>query len=131
MILNNGTTDIILPDALRWTDEHTWTPVAARDGRGITGAMLRQTSLKIAGRPLTLEPPQPDMAFVLYPVVKTLQAWASDPDTAMTLTFANDDEYAVVFRYDTPPIKAEPVFGFSNRLDTEYWRVSLYLITTA
>lgn len=132
MILSDGTTDLPLSDSLRWTDEHAWSAVAAVDSRGISGAMTRQTSLKTAGRPITLAPSDNATGLVRYALVRTLRAWTDDPAKSLTLTFPNGDSFACRFRYDGgSPLDAEPALGFTNRDEGEYWRLTLKLITTA
>jgi hypothetical protein len=130
MILTDGTTDLALPDDLIWRDRTEWTAVAATDTRGITGKINRQSSTKIAGRPITLSPPMPDMALVPYLTVRTVRDWTDDPAKTMTLTFAGGESFTVRFRYDNDsPLKAEPALGFTRYDDAELWRLTLNLIT--
>ncbi len=45
---------LTLPATLVWEDEFTWTPVAQSSDYSLTGALIVQTSTKLAGRPITL-----------------------------------------------------------------------------
>lgn len=130
MILSDGTTDIVLPDELRWIDEMDWTELAVQDGRSITGKIVRQTSDKVGGRPITLAPPDDFYGRVLYSTVKQLRDWSDDSNKVMTLTFENNDSFPVVFNYDKKQaISAHPLFPYSKREDNEWWLVTIYLIT--
>jgi hypothetical protein len=129
MILSNGTIALDLPDDLIWKDRIEWSTVAARDERGITGKILRQTSTKIAGRPITLESATTDIGLVRYATIATLRDWTDEPNLDMTLTLAGVD-YAVRFRYDGAPLKASPALGFTRYDADEWWTLTLNLITT-
>ncbi|SMF96127.1 hypothetical protein SAMN02949497_3511 [Methylomagnum ishizawai] len=128
MTLNDGATEILLPDALVWTDELAWTAVAAQDARALGGAVVRQTSVKIAGRPITLAPPDGFWGAMLRADLLALRAWTDDPAKRMTLTFADGDAYAVRWLYPDP-IKANPLTGFSARAADEVWLPTLKFIT--
>lgn len=128
MILNDGIIDIALPDELRWTDELDWTAVAAQDARTLGGAMVRQTSVKVAGRPITLAPPDGFFGTLLLGTLRTLRGWTDDPDKVMTLTFADNGSYTVKWRYPNP-IKASPLLPHSTGKDNEVWLPTFNLIT--
>ena len=68
MQLKNLATGVVLllPDDLLWSDEHAWTPATASVSYLITGALLVQSALRQAGRPMTLTGAQ-DMAWVRAP----------------------------------------------------------------
>lgn len=130
MTLNDGATEILLPDELVWTDELAWTAVAAQDARALGGAMVRQTSVKLAGRPITLAPPDGFYGSMLRADLLALRAWTDDPAKRMTLTFANGDAYAVRWNYPDP-IKAAPLNAFTQRQPDEVWLPTFQFITVA
>jgi len=119
---------LTLPDDLLWADEHAWTPVVASTAYLLTGALLVQSAVRQAGRPITLVGPY-DMAWVTRSVVDTLYAWAASPlgETAgrFALTFADDRNFTVAFRHSDSAIEAEPVLGFPARSDTDFYRLTL------
>lgn len=51
--LNDGAV-IRLPDDLLWVDEHAWTPGVASVSYLLTGALLVESAIRQAGRPITL-----------------------------------------------------------------------------
>ena len=63
---------LLLPDDLLWTDEHAWTPAVASTSYLITGALLIQSAIRQAGRPITLVGAA-DMAWVTRATVEQLQ----------------------------------------------------------
>ena len=134
MLLTNLATGgvLTLPDDLLWADEHAWTPVVASTAYLLTGALLVQSAVRQAGRPITLVGPY-DMAWVTRGVVDTLYDWAASPlgETAgrFQLTFADDRMFTVAFRHSDPAIEAEPVLGFPARSADDCYRLTLRLLT--
>jgi len=134
MLLKNLATGSVLtlPDDLLWADEHAWTPVVASTAYLLTGALLVQSAVRQAGRPITLVGPY-DMAWVTRSVVDTLYDWAVSPlgETAgrFQLTFADDRIFTVAFRHADTAIEAEPVLGFPARSDADCYRLTLRFLT--
>lgn len=122
---------LLLPDDLLWADEHTWSPAVASTSYLITGALLIQSALRQAGRPITLVG-APDMAWVARATVERLRAWAAIPVGAssgrFSLTFADDRTFAVAFRHGDTPIEAEPVLGIPARTETDFYRLTLHFL---
>lgn len=132
--LADGVT-LALPDDLLWTDEHSWSPAVASVSYLLTGALLVQSALRQAGRPITLVGAA-DMAWVTRAVVGTLQAWAAVPLATNTtnstgrfeLTLADARMFTVAFRHFETAIEAEPVTGFPARAESDYYRLTLRLM---
>jgi hypothetical protein len=122
---------LALPDDLLWSDEHAWTPAVASVSYLITGALLVQSALKQAGRPITLTGAV-DMAWVARSCVGTLYDWASVPLGESTgrfeLTMMDSRVFAVAFRHAEVPIAAEPVTGFTARSESDFYRLTLKLM---
>ena len=120
--------ELVLPDDLLWTDEHAWTPAVASVSYLVTGALLVQSAVRQAGRPITLAGAI-DMAWVTRATVATLHEWAADPLGASSgrfeLTLADSRVFAVAFRHGETPVEAEPVAGFPARSDTDFYRLTL------
>ena len=97
----------------------------------ITGALLVQSALKQAGRPISLTGAI-DMAWVARSCVGTLYDWASVPLGESTgrfeLTLLDLRVFTVAFRHAEVPIAAEPVTGFAARSDSDYYRLTLKLM---
>ena len=120
--------ELVLPDDLLWSDEHAWTPAVASVSYLLTGALLVQSAVRRAGRPITLEG-QVDMAWVSRPVITTMYAWAAVPlgesSGRFELTFAEGRRFTVAFRHGDTPIESEPVLGFPARSDADFYRLTL------
>lgn len=119
---------LLLPDDLLWTDEHAWSPAVASTSYLITGALLIQSALRQAGRPITLVG-APDMAWVTRATVEQLRAWAAIPVSAASgrfaLTFADGRAFTVAFRHGDTPIESEPVLGIPARSGGDFYRLTL------
>lgn len=119
---------VLLPDDLLWTDEHAWSPAVASTSYLITGALLIQSALRQAGRPITLMG-APDMAWVTRATVEQLRAWAAIPVSAASgrfaLTFADGRAFTVAFRHGDTPIESEPVLGIPARSSGDFYRLTL------
>lgn len=119
---------VLLPDDLLWTDEHAWSPAVASTSYLITGALLIQSALRQAGRPITLVG-APDMAWVTRITVEQLRAWAAIPVSAASgrfaLIFADGRVFTVAFRHGETPIESEPVLGIPARSGGDFYRLTL------
>lgn len=130
MQLKNLATGVALPlpDDLLWTDEHAWTPAVASMSYLVTGALLVQSAVRQAGRPITLAGAI-DMAWVTRATVATLHEWAAAPLGASSgrfeLTLTDNRVFEVAFRHAETPVEAEPVAGFPARSDSDFYRLTL------
>lgn len=115
---------IRLPDDLLWVDEHAWTPGVASVPYLLTGALLVESAIRQAGRPITLVSAA-DMGWVRRAVVDQLYAWASEPGRAFELTLLDGRVFEVVFRHQETAIEAEPVMGFPARGAGDWYRVTV------
>ena len=120
--------DLVLPDDLIWSDEHSWTPTVSSHSYLITGALLIQSATKQTGREITLIGPV-DMGWVTRSTLETLRVWAAQTLTETTgrfqLTLADGREYTVAFRHNEVPIESEPVLGFAAQRDEDLYRMTL------
>lgn len=107
--LSNGTTTLDLDPDLQWSDEFTWAAVEQATERSIGGSLIVDVAVKIAGRPITLQSPADNAAWMLRATLAQLQAWESMPEQVFILTLRGT-EYRVIFsRADGAPIEARPV----------------------
>ena len=133
MQLKNLATGVVLllPDDLLWSDEHAWSPATASVSYLITGALLVQSAVKQAGRPMTLTGAQ-DMGWVTRSCVQTLYDWVSLPLAENTgrfeLILHDARVFTVAFRHAEVPIEAEPVTGFTARSNADFYRITLKLM---
>ncbi len=69
---------LILPDGLHWSDEYQWSPIEQSIEFGLTGALIVQTAVKTAGRPITLRGAKNGTAHsALIARAQTYRTWAS------------------------------------------------------
>ena len=122
---------LLLPDDLLWSDEHAWSPAVASVSYLLTGALLVQSALRQAGRPITLAGAV-DMAWVTRATVATLYDWAGVPLAATAgrfeLTLADARVFTAAFRHSETAIEAEPVTGFPARAASDFYRLTLRLM---
>lgn len=125
--LTAGSTNVALPDDLRWSDED-WSPVSQSASRGITGASILQVRALTAGRPITLEPPDESSAWMSRPVLEQLRNLAAIPGQVMTLTI-NGQSYSVAFRHQDTAIESEPVAFYSTPDPSDRFLATIRLMT--
>lgn len=122
---------IALPNDLLWSDEYSWVPPTVKETYTLTGALLLESATRQAGRPITLSPPDEEMAWVTRSTLDQLRSWASSPNVAykLVLEYPTDTrEFKVVFRNSASPIEAEPVRGFPGHDPGDYFRVTIKLM---
>lgn len=128
--LSNGLA-ITLPDDLLWTDEHAWSPPISSVSYLINGALLVQSAIRQAGRPITLVGAI-DMAWVTRATISTLHTWSAialDSNAGrFELRLADARVFTVGFRHTDTAIEAEPVLGFPARRESDYYRITLRLM---
>lgn len=128
--LTDGAT-LALSDDLLWIDEHAWSPAVSTMSYLLNGALLVQSAVRQAGRPMTLVGAA-DMAWVTRAVVNTLHAWAALPLAASTgsfeLTLMDARVFTVAFRHAETAVEAEPVKGFPARSESDFYRLTLRLL---
>ena len=84
-----------LPDRLRWTDEHDWSPLAqASPQYSLGGAVIVQQGTMLAGRPVTLGG---EWIWLPRATLLTLAAWADVPELEMTLAHPDGRQLNVCF----------------------------------
>lgn len=125
--LTAGSTTLGLDPDLHWSDEFEWAAVEQSIQRSLTGALIIHSAAKIKGRPLTLEPPAANAAWMSRATLVQLQIWEADPALTLTLSLRGA-AYTVAFRrHDGLPIEARPVDFVADPLPGEFgdW----YLVT--
>lgn len=124
-------TPLVLPKDLVWTDEHSWTPVAAEVTHSLTGALIVETMLKQAGRPITLKGADDSMGWISRADLSVLFSWLTPTTRALRLEleYANDTRtFNVAFRHPDTPIEASPVAGFTEHDSAEWCHLTLRLM---
>lgn len=124
--LTVGVTVAVLSPDLFWSDEN-WSPVEQTAVRTVTGAIVLSSSLKVAGRPITLGPQDADSAWMYLPVLTQLRTWAATPGQQMVLSLRGVNR-AVVFRHQDIAIEATPIAHYSDTDASDYYLVTLRLM---
>lgn len=123
--------EIALPNDLLWTDEFKWTPVSSTGSYSLAGSLIIEQGVKLAGRPITLEPPELEMAWVPRSTVHALKEAAALPARKfkLLLEYPTDSrEFLVVFAPDTDPVEASPVKGFPEHTPDAWFQVKLKFV---
>lgn len=123
--------EVTLPNDLLWQDEFNWTPIRATNTYTLSGALVIEQGKRLAGRPISLEAPQPDMAWVSRGLAQTLKEWSERLNRRFLLTFeypTDTRQFLVVFDCSTEPIGAETVRGFASHASDHEFRISLKFI---
>lgn len=121
------TTTLTLHKDLYWSDEYNWAPVGQTVERGITGALIVQSSGMTAGRPITLEPEDDESAWMPRSAVEQLRNWAAVPGKQMTLTLRGTAR-TVIFRHQDGGIDARPVIHYDTPITTDWYLVTIRLM---
>jgi hypothetical protein len=127
--LSDGTTTVHLDDALYWEDEH-WTPVTQTVNYSLSGALIRQVSSVLAGRPITLKSLSSDTALVSWETRQQLRYWAADKNVVLTLTFSDQESYPVAFRHQDGALEFTPFGELAVRGPGSLWAVLIRLMVT-
>jgi hypothetical protein len=118
---------IQLPNGVVWTDEYDWSPTQQAKSYTLTGALVLETSIKLAGRPITLQG-RIDSGWVKRSVVEALYAKLDD-NVDMTLTYHDNRVFTVRFDHEAKPIDSAPVQDFPIPKDTQPHTLILRLLT--
>lgn len=124
-------TEYPLP-ALHWVDEFNWNPAVSDNEWTLTGSLVIEPSLRLSGRPITLQCPQPDMGWITREQLIALRAASTVLGRKYTLhlEYANDSRtFTVVFDHQNGNhIEASPVKGFPHVESGEWFTVVIRLI---
>lgn len=125
----NNLNGIHLPEGLVWVDEFQTTQVAQSVNRSLTGAFIVQTSVKQAGRPMTLD--GPDSAWVSRTQLDALRTLIEDnPDTEFVLNYRDTDYTVIQNSTSGPALVATPIIDYESP-DGEAWysiKLNLYIL---
>lgn len=125
---------INLPNDLLWVDEFRWSPVASTSSYSLAGSLIIEQGVKLAGRPITLEPPDNEMAWVSRSTHEALRAAAAIPARRfkLVLEYPTDlREFLVAFAPVDDPIDGNPVKGFPEHEPDAWFSVKLKFIEVA
>ena len=87
---------IQIPRGMVWVDEFAWQPVEKSAEYSITGALLIDSGVRLAGRTITLQA-DTDAGWITRATLLALQALAATPEGVHTLTLADTRTFTVQF----------------------------------
>lgn len=116
-----------LPLDLLWTDEFDWTPTEQHQTYTLTGALVFETALKTAGRPITLSGGQ-DGGWATKAQIDALYSKLSI-STPLALTLPNAQTFNVRFRHEDKPIEANPIVSYRVMGSDDVYELTIRLIT--
>ena len=111
-----------------WPDEFTWSGIAqTQPVYTLSGAVLVQQGMKLAGRPITLSA---DWVWHTRETVVALQEWSYVPGLKMLLKHYDGRQFNVCFRYhDGSMTNVEPVRYSTPEQGSDKYTLSLQLMT--
>lgn len=119
---------LTLPDDLLWIDEHSWTPPVATVSYLLTGALLVESAVRQAGRPITLIG-NDDMGWVTQNSLDKLYYWTTEPHRKFKLLFLDGRAFNIAYRHNEPSIESKPILGFPTRSDSDFHQITLRFLT--
>lgn len=122
------TTTITLHSDLQWVDENQWNEVEQSVERTITGAMIVSSAARQAGRPITLQPPDDQSAWMAASTVAALRNFAGVPGRVMTLTLGGQSRSVIFRHHDGIALEASPIVFYNDQQSTDWFKVTIRLM---
>ena len=110
--LTHGVTTLHLSDRLQWTDEYEWTPVQQATEYSITGALLIDVGIKLAGQTIALDGVETE-AWIDRALCQELKAWAALPGAEFALTLRGTT-HTVIFDHGAGAFTAQPIWKLTD-----------------
>jgi hypothetical protein len=125
--LQYGANVLPLDDDLLWVDEYQYSPVEASVDVSLTGALIEQVDGDASrpGRPITLQPPDDNSAWMIREDIDQLQAWGAIAGAQFTLTLRGVARQVKFRHQEKPAVDAKPVVPFSDPLPSDYYLATL------
>lgn len=126
--LTFGATTLVLPEDLRWVDEFDWPKVEQARSYTFSGALVLESRVRQAGRPITLAG-ESNSAWIPRSDVQILQAQEALPSQVFTLVIRGEAARTVMFnRVDGAPIRAEQILDYSDPVADDPYQITLRFI---
>lgn len=125
-----GVTLELDPD-LQWVEQYSWSPVVQSLAHSVSGALIIDEAVKLAGRPVTLQPPDENAAWMPLAAVSQLLAWSAQPELLLHLSIRGVTLDVMFRRTDGEPVEARQRTFVSNPLPGSFgddYLVTLRLI---
>lgn len=122
---NDNHVQVTFPEDMHWIDEYGWAAVQSDNGYALSGALLVQQGVKLAGRPITLAG---DWVWHDKSTLDTLRNWSDVPELQMTLTHYDGRTFNVMMRHDEA-VGAEPVLYQTPESANDPYLLTIHLMT--
>lgn len=116
--------DITLPEEMIWLDEAKWSAVAQSTGYALSGSLIVEQGVKLAGRQMSLGG---DNCWARWSLVKQIQSTTHVPDKRMTLTLEDGRSYQVIWDHENDPIEITRIYERQPH-DDDWCRMTLHFI---
>jgi hypothetical protein len=126
------TTTLTLPASLQWVDEFAWNAVEESFAYSVTGVLLVDRGVKLAGRPITLQGGRSgNRVWAAMPrsAILTLRGWADTAAAQMTLAYRGTPYTVAWDRTQGSAIEATPVLDIANPAAGDIYIPTLRLVT--
>lgn len=90
-----------IPRGMVWADEHNWVEAESATEYSITGALLVDSGVRLAGRPITLQA-EDDSGWIRRDALLSVRALAAVPGAQYTLALADGRSFTVMFAPGDP-----------------------------
>lgn len=131
---------LTLPGDLVFSDEYEWCEVERSTDYSLTGALIVEENVKLAGRPITLEARQESThkrrlnetgayghIWITRQTLDSLISKAATPEKEMTLVLSDLRSFTVMFREEG--VTAEPLYHIMPHDDADPYHVVIKLMT--
>ena len=117
-----------LPDNLIWVDEFSTTQVAASHTRSLTGALIVQTSLKLAGRSIVLDGQAG--GWVTHTQLTALRLLLEvNPDKTFILDYRGITQDVIQNASTGPALTSTAIVDYETPTAEDYYWINLKLLT--
>ena len=99
-------TTLLLPTDLLWVDEFEWHEIVESAERSLSGALVIDQGRRLRGRPITLQAPDENAAWLERSVLAQLAAWEKVAALTMQLNLRGQPFNVRFRRWDGLPIEA-------------------------
>ena len=123
--LTFGGVPVTLSEDFNWSDEFDWQPVEQTIARSITGALIIESSSRIGGRPITLEPPDEQSAWVKLVDLNVIRGWAAIAGRVMVLNIHGVNRNVIFSHHESNAVSAKPVVFYNSQDTTDNYLVTL------
>lgn len=117
-----------LEDGFLWPDEFSWKAIEQTQGYAMDGSLVIQEGKKKSGRPITLQPADPQMGWIRLRELRTVLEWSKLQDENFRLQFEqphDSRQFTVKFNHQDGALEAAPVKGIPAVSLDDYYNVTL------